>query len=147
VSLRPVSNLCLCLFRPRRGRLNRSGAAEADRDLSGLDDHGDIAFVVGDGEHALEPRVVAQDVDVVEGNVALGVSLTGFARVRSKVLAEDEHFVHKNQTETGTEIEKFAISVSIPCLCLHSLSASVKLQAITPYVSLSERLTWPFESL
>jgi hypothetical protein len=81
-------------MRPRRGRSNRSGAAEADGDFPGLDDDGDVALAVGESEHALEPSVVAEHVDVFEGDLALAIGLTGLARVGSEVLPEDENFIH-----------------------------------------------------
>ena len=77
----------------RRRPLDRSGAAEADRDFARLDDHGDIALVVRQFEHPLESCRVLQDVDVIERNVALGIRLTGVARVGSEILAEDQNFV------------------------------------------------------
>ena len=80
---------------PAPGCSDRSGSAESDRHLAGLDDHGDVALVVGEREHALESLGVAEDVDVFEGHLARAVGLTGLARVGSEVLAEDENFVHK----------------------------------------------------
>jgi hypothetical protein len=80
-------------------RLDRSGAAEADRHLAGFEDNGDIALAVREPEHAVKPRVVAQDVDIFEGNFALRVSLTGFACVRSEILTEDENLFHKKIRE------------------------------------------------
>lgn len=90
-------------MRPRRGRSDRSRAAEADGNLAGFQDDGNIALVIVKREHALKTVGVIQDIDILEGDVAFCVSLTGFARVRSEILSEDENFIHgKAETEIET---------------------------------------------
>jgi len=95
-------------------------------------------LVIVKREHALKTLGVIQDINVLEGDVALCVSLTGFARVGSEILTEDENLFHKNRARDV---------ISGLYLCLNSLSPLDKLQAFTPCVSLSERLMWRFESL
>ncbi len=51
-------------------------------------------MVIVKREHALKTLGVIQDIDILEGDVALCVSLTGFACVGSKILTEDEHLFH-----------------------------------------------------
>jgi len=77
---------------PAPPALDRSGAAEADGDFARLDDHRDVALIVGYGEHSFEPFRVLQDVDVIERHVSLRVGLTGVARVLSEIVAEDQYF-------------------------------------------------------
>jgi hypothetical protein len=79
---------------PTTWALNRSGSAEADGHFAGIYDHGDIARIIGEREHALESLGVAQDINIVERDVAFRVSRTGIARIRSEILAEDENCVH-----------------------------------------------------
>ena len=76
--------------------LDRSGAAEADGDLARFDDDRNLALVVGEGQHPLEPLGILQDVDVLEGYVSLRVVLTGTPRVGSEILPEDQNlFRHR----------------------------------------------------
>ena len=73
---------------PRRGALNPSGSSESDRDFLPLQDHRHLP-AAGELNHALELIGVRLDVDVVEGNLASRVVLTGRGCVGSGVLAED----------------------------------------------------------
>jgi hypothetical protein len=50
-------------------RLDASGAAEADRDLLAVNNHGHRAAPVAVNEHAREGRGVLLDVEVLERNV------------------------------------------------------------------------------
>ena len=70
------------------GRLDLSRAAEPNRDLAGLDDHGNFSSSVGELHHAFEAGFVFQYIDVLERNLATGEILTGSRGVRSKVLAK-----------------------------------------------------------
>jgi hypothetical protein len=74
--------------------LNASGAAEADRDLLAVDDHGHVAASAAPGEHPLQICGVLLDVDVLERDTPPCVVLTGGLGVRSGVFAEDEHRIH-----------------------------------------------------
>ena len=69
------------------GRSDFSGAAEANGDLTVLDDHGNFAPAVGELPHALETGIVCQDVDIVEGHFAPGEVRTGSRSKSSKILA------------------------------------------------------------
>jgi hypothetical protein len=53
-------------------------------------------LVIVEREHAFQALRVVQDVDIFEGDVALCVGLTGFARVGSEILTEDENLFHEN---------------------------------------------------
>ncbi len=64
-----------------------SGAAEADSDLTVLDDHGNLAPAIGELPHALETGIVFQDIDIVEGHFAPGEVRTGSRGKGSKILA------------------------------------------------------------
>ena len=76
--------------RRRRSWSDASGAAEADRYLSGLvDDDGDFALAAAVAEHALEFGRVFLDVDIFESNVPPCIVVPGGLRVGSSVLAED----------------------------------------------------------
>jgi hypothetical protein len=77
------------------GVLNGSRAAEADGNFAGFQDDGNIALVIVEREHAPKTLSVIQDIDILEGDVALCVSLTGFARVGSEILTEDENLFHR----------------------------------------------------
>jgi len=70
-------------------------------------------LVIVKREHALKTLGVIQDINVLEGDVALCVSLTGFARVGSEILTEDENLFHKIELET-----EFPVSISVSILCL-----------------------------
>jgi hypothetical protein len=85
-------------YRPTPWALDGSGAAKADRHFAGLDDHGNVALVLGNGQHLFEPCRIFQDVDVFERYIALRVRLTGVARVRSEILPEDQNFFRHNTT-------------------------------------------------
>jgi hypothetical protein len=77
------------------GALNFSGTTEADRDLTGFDDDGNIAAAIGELQHSCETLLVFQHVDVLDGDFAAGVSLPGARRVRSEVFSKDnDFFVH-----------------------------------------------------
>src|SRR5687767_15061149 len=88
------------------GRLDSSGAAEADRDLLSVDDHGHLAPPFRQREHALELLAIPLHVEVLELNLALGVILTGRQRVRSGVFTEDED-------------HRPILHVCIPCETVH----------------------------
>ena len=65
------------------GPSDLSGAAEADGNLTVLDDHGNLPPAVGQLHHPLESGVVFQDVDVVEGHFTPGEVRTGSRSKRS----------------------------------------------------------------
>ena len=69
------------------GRSDFSAAAEADSDLTVLDDHRNLAPAIGELPHALEAGVVFQDVDIVERHFAPGEVRTGSRSKSSKILA------------------------------------------------------------
>ena len=52
-------------------------------------------MVIVKREHALKSLSVIQDIDILKGDVALCVSLTGFARIRSEILTKDENLFHR----------------------------------------------------
>lgn len=64
-----------------------SGAAEADGDLTVLDDHRNLPPAIGELSHALEAGFVCQDVDIVEGHFPPGEIRTGSRGIGSKILA------------------------------------------------------------
>lgn len=65
-------------------------AAEADRQLSPLDDHRDPAPAPREGEHRRHRVGVAQDVAVVDVEASAAEVVTGRPGMRSAVLAVDE---------------------------------------------------------
>lgn len=69
------------------GRSDFSAAAEADGDLTVLDDHRNLAPAIGELPHALKAGVVFQDVDIVERHFAPGEVRTGSRSKGSKILA------------------------------------------------------------
>ena len=71
------------------GRSDLSRAAETNRYLAGLDDHGDFSPSVGELHHALQTGFVFQYIDVLERNLSAGEVLTGSRSVWSKVLAKN----------------------------------------------------------
>jgi len=74
---------------PERG-LDASSAAEPDRHLIAVNNHRHRAAALAECQHALQPRRVLLDVDVVERNLPPLKIVTGGLRVGSGVLAEDE---------------------------------------------------------
>jgi hypothetical protein len=66
-----------------------SGPAVADGDLVPLDDDRHVSLALRELHHLVEPRLVREDVDVLDFVVLVGVGLTGRRRVGSGVLAED----------------------------------------------------------
>jgi len=107
------------------GDLDRSSAAEADRHFAGFEDDWNVALIIVEREHALESVGIAQDIDILEGDVSLCVSLTGFARVRSEILAEDENFFHKiNQAERDRNLAAKSLSVFSLSLSQFSVSSA-----------------------
>ena len=77
------------------GRSDFSGAAEADGDLTVLDDHRNLPPAIGELSHALEAGFVCQDVDIVEGHFAPGEIRTGSRGIGSKILAVNSNvFCH-----------------------------------------------------
>jgi hypothetical protein len=77
------------------GALNLSGAAEADGNFAGFDDHGHVAAALGILEHALQPLFVFEHVDVLERDLAPVKRLPGARRVGSEIFAENQDlFVH-----------------------------------------------------
>jgi hypothetical protein len=83
------SPVFLTFSRSDRAPSDASGAAEADRHLIAVDDHGDGAAAAAVRQHALERRRVLLDVEVLERNVPPLKILPGGLRVRSGVFAED----------------------------------------------------------
>jgi len=85
-----------CLAADTVGRLDLSGAAEADGHLAVLDDHGNLPPSIGELHHALESGVVFQDIEIVKRNFAPGEIRTGSRGKGSQVLAEyRDVFCHK----------------------------------------------------
>ena len=76
--------------RPTGRGSDLSGAAETDRHLAGVEDHGYVA-ASGKLDHPGELFGVGLDVDVADRVLALRVILTGRGRVGSGVLSEDLH--------------------------------------------------------
>ena len=74
---------------PERG-LDASSAAEPDRHLIAVNNHRHRAAALAECQHALQPRRVLLNVDVVERNLPPLKIVTGGLRVGSGVLAEDE---------------------------------------------------------
>src|SRR5262245_22888660 len=77
------------------GALNFSRAAEADGNLAGIDDDRNLAPPLGQLEHALEPGVIFEHVDVFEGNFAAGKIGPRRRSVWAQILSKDnDSFVH-----------------------------------------------------
>jgi hypothetical protein len=74
------------------GALHFSRAAEADGDFTGFDDDRHLARSIRDFEHARQPLVVFEDIDVLVGNLTAGKCLPGTRSVRSEIFAEDKNF-------------------------------------------------------
>ena len=79
--------------RTRRGESHSSRPSESDRDLFALEDDGNLPSA-GQRDHSLELFFVVLDVDVDEGNLPLGVVLTGRRRVGSGVLSKNLDAFH-----------------------------------------------------
>ncbi len=104
---------------PRRwaffSRLNQASAAggwsdrsplavPADLDAAALDDHGHGAIAFGVAEHPLQARSIAGHVDVLKGNLAFAVVLTGGTGVGSAILAEDDDLLRHVGSLVKTEV-------------------------------------------
>jgi hypothetical protein len=88
-----ASEICQILRATPARRLDPSSAAEPDRHLIAVNDHGHRAPPVAEREHALQIRRVLLHVDVLERNLPPLKVVTGGLRVRSSVLAEDVNHV------------------------------------------------------
>ena len=74
------------------GALDFSRAAEADGDLAGFDDDGNLASAFGQFQHAFQARLVFEHVDVFEGKFTPGEVRTGSRSILSKILSKDDDF-------------------------------------------------------
>src|SRR6478609_6333966 len=76
---------------PDRRQLYASGAPKADGHTAVFDDDRDTALAFAVLEHQREARRILLDVHELERNLPPLIVVTGGLRVRSRVLAEDEH--------------------------------------------------------
>jgi len=70
-----------------------SSPAESYGDFTTFDYDRDLAVAAGELEHLLHGGRIGLDVPVFEGDLSLGVVLTGRRRVGSRVLSENQNLV------------------------------------------------------
>ncbi len=88
-----------CVVRFQRTGLNLSATSiVSDRDPVALHDHRDSAFPSGVLKHALQPRRILGNVDVLEWDLPLAVFLPGGRGIGSCVLAEDQDRLSHSRT-------------------------------------------------
>jgi hypothetical protein len=75
------------------GALNFSGTAEADGNFPRFDDNRYLTPAVGKLQHSLKSLFVLEYIQIRKGDLATSKGLPGRGGVRSKILAENYHFV------------------------------------------------------
>lgn len=75
------------------GGLNVSGTAEADGNFPRFDDNRYLTPAVGKLQHSLKSLFVLEYIQIRKGDLATSKGLPGRGGVRSKILAENYHFV------------------------------------------------------